>query len=499
MINFARYVFLFVFLAVVSSLAMAASPVKQFQNPDLVTDPWRKSAGEACTDYMKTRDSHYPSAMGWGVSCVSSDDLSATGVWQAECKTAISPDKDPWGNACKPIGAIRGPFTVYFRTRMMCSGGSAPDANKPFDQQCPDPPPSMCVKGESGSGNWTVPPPGNPSPMQTGGCVSGCKVNMTEVTECKNKGGTFASWEAGHPTICTFNYAKTGDSCTAGQGSPGTVPPSGDPRTPQIPAMKPPPGASCPAGTVQGGTDSAGTPICIGSGSAPKNSPPPPPKIESEKTTQNPDGSTTTTKTTTTTNADGSTTTTTTVTTKGADGTTSENTSKNTSDKPGGGAGKDDSARDDEKYDLCKQNPMLNICRNSSVSGSCGEISCDGDAIQCATLRAAAAMQCKQKQDEDDLKASPLAAKGQAAIDGTDLDGLPSIKNAQKVTIPGMDTQGWLGNGAAFEDVRVSVQGHEIVVPLSKWTGYLVGLRYALMIVASMVSFRILGSAILKE
>jgi hypothetical protein len=36
-------------------------------------------------------------------------------------------------------------------------------------------------------------------------------------------------------------------------------------------------------------------------------------------------------------------------------------------------------------------------------------------------------------------------------------------------------------------------------VPLSKATGFLVGLRYALMVAALLVSFRILSGAILRD
>jgi hypothetical protein len=268
-----------------------------------------------------------------------------------------------------------------------------------------------------------------------------------------------------------------------------------------VPPFSPPPGKGCPEGTVQAGSDSSGTPICMGTGSDPKNSPPPPPKIQSEKTTQNADGSTTKTTTTTTTNSDGSTTTVVNNVTTMPDGSTKTDTTKNTGNSSAGTPGKDESAKDDEKYDLCKQNPMLTICRNSSVTGTCGQITCEGDAIQCATLRAAAAMQCKQKEDEDGLKASPLTSKGQAAIDGTDLANLPSPSKSSVVNIGNsMQTaQGWLGAGSAFADVTFTVQGHQVVVPLSKWSGYLVSLRYVMMIIASLISFRILGTAILKE
>lgn len=250
---------------------------------------------------------------------------------------------------------------------------------------------------------------------------------------------------------------------------------------------------------MNGGISDTGLQRCIGTGSDPKNKPPSPPKTETEKTETAEDGTKTTTKTEVTTNSDGSKTTTTTVTITKPDGTKQVDQQKDTSKTPTNAPGKDDSTKDDEKYDLCKQNPHLTICQNSTVAGKCGEISCTGDAIQCATLRAAAAMQCKQQTDEEALKASPLTALGQAAIDGTDLNGLPSPTNGEVVSIPTLDSQGWLGNGAAFTDVSISLQGHQVLLPLSKVTEYLLPLRYVLMLVASLVSYRILAGAVLKE
>lgn len=302
---------------------------------------------------------------------------------------------------------------------------------------------------------------------------------------------------------CTYTGTYTGASRTPSpeNGPPPVTPPDGNTKPQVSPPMGPTPSGKCPLGTVQSGVDSAGTAICMGTGTKPKPPAPPPPKIETSKSEPTPDGGTKQTDTVIVKNSDGSSTTTTTTTTTAPDGTKTTNVDKNTSAGTSGAPGKDESNKEDEKFDLCKQNPMLTICRNSSVSGTCGEITCEGDAIQCSTLRAAAAMQCKQKSDEEALKASPLAAKGQAAIDGTDLAGLPKPGNGQIVNIgSGLQTsQGWLGNGAAFDDVTITVQGKQILVPLSKWSGYLVSLRYVMMIIASLISFRILGSAILKE
>ena len=268
----------------------------------------------------------------------------------------------------------------------------------------PPPPPPTCAPDKPGIGSWWAGKTGGENPTNvfvSGGCVGGCVVNMTGVNSCH-------SYSDGND-YCSYSYVSTGSSCTASGGMPAPANPPADsspPRT-DVPPVTPPPGQGCPAGTVQGGVSSDGVPICIGTGSDPKNSPPPPPKVESEKSEPTPDGGTKNTHTSTTTNSDGSTTTTTTTTTTAPDGTKTVTVDKNTTLNSSGGAGKDESNKEDEKYDLCKQNPMLSICRNSSVSGSCGQITCQGDAIQCATLRAAAAMQCQQQTDIDSLKSMP--------------------------------------------------------------------------------------------
>lgn len=357
--------------------------------------------------------------------------------------------------------------------------------------------PPKCEAGSPGSGTWPSgdrdkPAPSKVAPANIPGCIAGCAVMGKDVQECKSYGS--------NPTVyCSWATVTTGARCVVGDETPGTSqPPTGEGSREDVPPFDSP-GGPCPRGSVQAGVNSDGVPRCIGSGSDPKNSPPKPPTIEKKDEQQNPDGSTTTTTTTTTSNADGSTTTVVSKTTTGTDGNKTTTESRDTTKSPTGNAGKDDSKKDEEKYDLCKQNPHLTICKNSSVAGTCGQVSCDGDAIQCATLRAAAAMQCKQQENEDLLKASPLTAKGNAAINGSDLEGLPSSKNAEIVNIPTLGAQGWLGNGAAFRDVSITVQGKQIVVPLSKWSDYLLPFRYIMMIIASLISYKILAGAITRS
>lgn len=299
---------------------------------------------------------------------------------------------------------------------------------------------------------------------------------------------------------CTYTATSNGIPVAKGQG-PQIAPPkeSTDQEPPNMPPKAAPDDKTCPRGTVNAGLSSSGIPMCVGQGTNPKNPPAAPPKVEVEKNEVMPDGSTQNTKSVTTKNADGSTTTVKTVTVTKSTGEKETTQEKNTTPTPGGKPGKETENPVTESNNVCKQNPNLAMCKNSTVGGKCGETSCTGDAIQCATLRAAAILQCKAEKDELDLKASPLAAKGQSAMDGSDMEGLPGPKNGLVVNVASMKSEGWLGNGAAFEDVSVNLRGQEILIPLSKWSSYLLPFRYMLMIIASLISYRILAGAVLKE
>lgn len=369
----------------------------------------------------------------------------------------------------------------------MCTGANEPEGAQGV---CNDKNPFI-RRWDYGTGGGVSPAPDH---------YQQCVIEVIEMLVCRKEpsGVNYCMWMVKRTGV-TYNGADAPG--TGGNDTPDNpkLPPTSSP--PVKPPANQPPGKSCPAGTVQAGSSPDGTPICMGTGSQPKNPQPAPPKIESSKSEAMPDGSTKKTDTVTQTNSDGSTTTNTTVTITKPDGSKETSGGAVTTTNSAGMAGKTDTPEND-KYDLCKQNPHLSICRESSTSGTCGEITCVGDAIQCATLRAAAAMECKQRSDEQALKDSPLTAKGNAAISGSDIagDNLPTAKNATVVNLPGSgDTAGWLGGGSPFDDVSFTVFGHSIILPFAKWSGYLIALRYALMVAASLISFRILSGSILRE
>jgi hypothetical protein len=336
-------------------------------------------------------------------------------------------------------------------------------------------------------------------------CVAGCMAQATSIptsaviATSPGSNGYYKMLAKG------VQLSRTTTSCTASASSSpaaGTGSSFPDPAVaPAEPATVNNSFGKCPAGSVPGGQDSSGMTICIGQAGNPSAAPPTSTTTAPATSTTASDGTVTKTQGVTTANADGSKTTTTTTTVTKPDGTVSVATNSVTGNTPSGTAGTQDRAED--KTDLCKQHPELTVCRNSQVTGACGAITCTGDAIQCATLRAAAAMQCKQTQDDADLKASSLYSLGNAAASGSDPLGstLPTKANASVVTMPStLDTSGWMASGSvAFDDVSFTVQGHAITIPLSKSASYLITFRYALMIVALLVSFRMLSGVILRD
>lgn len=381
----------------------------------------------------------------------------------------------------------------------------APNTAMPTAEQCPDPapepepePPAPCPEDSPGvsfwpSGDRDKPVPSVVAPANTPGCVSGCFVKGVEVKSCKSYGS--------NPKVyCEWETVTTGARCTAADPQYEN-PPNETPARQDVPPFDSPQGP-CPKGTVNGGISDTGLQRCIGTGSDPKNKPPAPPKIETEKTETSDDGTKTTTKTETITNSDGSKTTTTTVTITKPDGTKQVDQQKETSKTPTNAPGKDDSDKDDEKYDLCKQNPHLTICQNSSVAGKCGEISCSGDAIQCATLRAAAAMQCQQQKDLEDLAKAPGLGLGNAIAQGSDpMQG--AIDNALKGTEidlskPSLDSTGFVGAGACLAPITMTVVGRPVTASFESVCQNIQPLRYAIMACAYILVYLLVSRSILQ-
>lgn len=367
-----------------------------------------------------------------------------------------------------------------------------PEAQKSYEYYCKSNVPPPC----SDTNPWIVRVNyGGAGPYSAPTNWDGCKVNAEEMLVCRkyaNTGNTYCMWQV----------RRTGERYTGGQ-TPNHPPPVAQPDTPSDPKTQSPklttPDGKCPVGTVQGGVDGSGVPICIGVGNTP-NAPPVPPKVETlpPVTVTNPDGSTTTTTTTKTTNPDGSVTTKTETSTTKPDGSVTKDTTMSTGNTPAGTQGQPSDPND--QLDLCKRNPMLTICRGSSVSGTCGEITCEGDAIQCATLRAAAKMQCQQQADIDELKASGLKTLGEGIVSGADpaQAALDAFKAGTEVDLsaPTLD-QGGFVSGSCLAPKTFSVMGRSVTVSFASVCEGIQPLRYAVLACAAILSYLIVARSVL--
>lgn len=79
-------------------------------------------------------------------------------------------------------------------------------------------------------------------------------------------------------------------------------------------------------------------------------------------------------------------------------------------------------------------------------------------------------------------------------------DSLPTKDNAQEVDLNSqIDTGGWGGGGSCVSDKSFSVMGKVIVIPVSKVCDYLIYLRFAIMLIAGIVSFKMVSGSILRN
>ncbi|MRW85268.1 hypothetical protein GJ698_14380 [Pseudoduganella sp. FT26W] len=389
-----------------------------------------------------------------------------------------------------------GPNYYALEKRLVCNNGSLP-----VNSLCTDEVPKKCTTAAGKSVTWRqfdghstnpkakVPDADLPYPTTSASCVIS---SVPDVVSCY----TVPASDGGIDFYCNYSAISTGaDSPPDAPGEAGVIntPENATPGTTTVPASQT--GGKCPGGTVQAGADSSGIPICIGSGTNPINSTSTGTVKTPDTTTTAADGTTTTTSTTTVTNSDHSVTTTTTTTVTSPDGTVKTSQTSTTSNTPTGTPGKGDDTKD-----FCSAHPELTICQNSSVAGACGQISCQGDAIQCATLRAAAAMQCAQQQDIDALKAMPQKALGDQIMAGADpMAG--QIADTLKGTDVDMsrvsfDQSGFLGGGTCLANRSFTVMGHVVPVDFTSVCNNILPLRGVMMAVALILAYLIVGRSV---
>jgi hypothetical protein len=380
---------------------------------------------------------------------------------------------------------------------------TAPKVYNAATGKCEDPPPPSCPKDQVSEDYFPANGKGSGFPVCS---MAGCTVNITYVGGCV---GPTATGE----TACLMRGKTTGTVCNSmtdnSDGThygPGQEKPSGGSRTDMPTTKSGGKAVPCPQGTVQGGIDADGVPLCVGSGADPKNPPVAPPTTTNPPvTTQNSDGSTTTTQTTTQQNSDGSTTTTVVKTVVAADGSKTVSQTQDTGKATAGGQGKMDTPNADQA-NLCKQNPQLAICQNSTVSGDCAagaaSLVCTGDAVQCAQLRYSAELACRQRQDVEDLKVAPTKVLGDSILAGADpkqgdIDKM--LKGSEvDVSQAQLDQSGFLGGGSCLANRSISVMGTSVAVDFSRVCSDILPLRAGIMACAFILAYLIVSKSVLQ-
>lgn len=460
----------------------------EFSYEPKFTGPWQTSYSLACDDMARL----YGTIVDPGWKYVVTSCSTTSGAFRIATQTKV-PANSYSGTIPKYLRCPQGGIVKVTGYDVGVCNANPNDV--PSGPDCTDKNP-MIRRFNYGIGPYTT-------PDHFGECV----VKPTELKVCRKENGSI---------YCMWQVERTGEvykgTDVPGSGAGGdqkaedvpSLPPV--PSPPLLPPKQPdirPDSIPCPKGSVQAGINSDGVPICVGTGTNPAPAPTKPETTTSTpQTTTNADGSSVTVVTTTQKNSDGSVTTTTRTTTRGVDGSETVKVEGSTTKTPSGAQGATDTPEKDQ-YDLCKQNPTLSICRNSSVSGSCGEITCQGDAIQCATLRAAAAMQCQQQKELEELKNAPSKQLGDAIQAGNDpMKG--QIEAAMKgdevdLSKPQLDQTGFLGGGGCIPPKTMHVAGHAIPVDFTQVCEDIQPLRAAIMACAFIIAYLIVARSVLDS
>lgn len=188
------------------------------------------------------------------------------------------------------------------------------------------------------------------------------------------------------------------------------------------------------------------------------------------------------------------TTTTTTTKTVGPNGEVSgeTTTTKKTVEEPGN---LENDKEDKETKDMCEKNPSLNICKNSVVSGECANTTCEGDAITCAIIKLQRKNDCEVREDTPEKVLGRLIAEDNDPLKAN----LPSPNNPQNIDFSqlNLSADGWGFGGACIQDKSISVMGKTVTIPFSSICDFLLALRAGIMLLAGLLSFKIVSGVIL--
>jgi hypothetical protein len=409
-------------------------------------------------------------------------------------------DECTWLQSDGSVGRIFRAGAIY---ESKCSDGTAPDTTKPLDKQCVAPEPFNCPAASVGDQTvtraWATgsqsgsaiasriwPNSKGQTPQDSVFCNGKCQVKPSagasscHISQVKSPNGYYA-------VTCDYPMVGLGGACGGSEPSLS----SGEPTT-----VNKSESGGCPANSVPAGQDSSGMTICAGT----KVDTTPKTEITGPKTTTtDANGNSVTKQDIVKSNSDGSNSTTTTTTTTKPDGTSTTVINTVTGNKPSGDAG----TPDKPDTDLCKQNPELTICKNSQVLGKCAEVTCTGDAIQCATLRAASAMECRDKDDRDQLEKSGFKTTGDAILSGNDpmkaqADALWKGTSVD-LSSQNLDQSGFIGGGSCFPNKTFNVAGKQVTMSFTSICSNIQALRYAFLAIGFIVAYLTVSKSVLQS
>lgn len=202
--------------------------------------------------------------------------------------------------------------------------------------------------------------------------------------------------------------------------------------------------------------------------------------------------------------SDGNVTTTTNNYTTNNDGTVTTTTTTTITNSSGGlvGTPTTTTAKQDTPS-FCEQNPNLQICKQSSFGGSCGGYVCNGDAIQCAIAQRAYKDRCEADDAKEVITARGTYATGQKLENGDYTDDVKGFLNKSGTNSRSVNVATSLSEtGSAsyssdgFQDVRISVLGKNLSVPISSANYYFNIFGYILLGLTYLSAYKYIASVV---
>jgi hypothetical protein len=402
-------------------------------------------------------------------------------------------------NMYMDVGEQFCPYGGSYRGGGICSGDPVcpagqvydPNANKcaqqacalgqvrnTITQQCQPP---CHGAGTSGGSDYVSPYTIQPKTI----CRDGCELNVGGGTTIPNSSGT--DW------YMVTGLTHTGEFCTGaidangdGTGYDSHDEPTDLPPVSVTPDTDPPrcEAGKCP-GTINGQYQCM---PCKDVATPEKPVTQYDTKTETQTTGTPPDRTTTSTTTQTKATHDGSgtvtTSTTSTKTTTGPDGNGGTTTTTETSNEE----------KKEPQESFCKENPTSAFCKEGKWSGTCeSEFQCDGDAVQCATAKAAWGAYCLDKKYEE-TQAGNLAA---AILSGNDPDAENNPLNPENIDDIDIAARAAVAprqlSESCIPDQSFVVAGATFTLDTSKFCELMSICGNILVALASIAAFRIVG------